>query len=158
MIKTGNLFANVPAHLPDEEITTLAELPGVRIERIVSTGQASPPDFWCDQDHTEWVVLLSGSAGLLFEGEDAPRVLRPGDYVEIPPHVRHRSNGRTPANRRHGWPCMRADNEDASLGWSGAEDAERAASMAPAAGPEATHNVMRLADRRPQGRGGEGRR
>jgi cupin 2 domain-containing protein len=24
------------------------------------------------------------------EGEDSPRILRPGDYVEIPPHVRHR--------------------------------------------------------------------
>ena len=38
---------------------------------------------------TEWVVLLAGSASLLIEGEEAPRILRPGDYVEIPPHARH---------------------------------------------------------------------
>jgi len=80
----------VPTNLPDEAITTLAELPGARIERIVSTGQASPPGFWYDQDHTELVVLLVGSAGLLIEGEDAPRILRHGDFVEIPPHARHR--------------------------------------------------------------------
>ncbi len=90
MIKSGNLFGLLPTHLPDEEITTLASLPGTRIERIVSTGQASPPGFWYDQAWTEWVVVLSGSARLLIEGEGAPRVLHPGDYVELRPHVRHR--------------------------------------------------------------------
>ena len=89
-LKCGNLFAGVPARLGEEETTVLADLPGARIERIVSTGQASPPGFWYDQDGTEWVVVLTGSAGLLIEGEAAPRILAPGDYVEIPPHVRHR--------------------------------------------------------------------
>lgn len=28
-------------------------------------------------------MLLSGSAGLMIEGEEMPRILRPGDYVEI---------------------------------------------------------------------------
>ena len=28
--------------------------------------------------------------GPLIEGEAAPRILAPGDYVLIPPHVRHR--------------------------------------------------------------------
>jgi cupin 2 domain-containing protein len=90
LIKTGNLFANVATNLSKEEITILAELPGTRIERIVSTGQASLPGFWYDQGQAEWVVLLAGSAGLLIEGEAAPRILRPGDHIEIPPHVRHR--------------------------------------------------------------------
>ncbi|WP_350356521.1 cupin domain-containing protein [Methylocystis iwaonis] len=90
MLGARNLFANVPERLIDEEITILAELPGARIERIVSTGQASQPGFWYDQEQAEWVVLLGGSAGLLFEGEAAPRILRPGDYVEIPAHARHR--------------------------------------------------------------------
>jgi cupin 2 domain-containing protein len=75
MLSGGNLFEN---------------LPGARIERIVSTGQASPPGFWYDQEQAEWVLLLSGSAGLLIEGEDAPRVLGPGDYVEIPARKKHR--------------------------------------------------------------------
>ncbi len=90
MVVAGNLFANIPQRPAEEEFTVLAKLPGARIERIVSTGQASPPGFWYDQEQTEWVVLLSGSAGLVFEGEDAPRILRPGDYVEIPARHRHR--------------------------------------------------------------------
>ena len=61
----GNLFAGIDEEKRDEELlTTLAERPGVRIERIVSTGQASPPGFWYDQDWGEWVVLLSGRARL----------------------------------------------------------------------------------------------
>jgi cupin 2 domain-containing protein len=60
------------------------------VERIVSTGQGSPPGFWYDQDWTEWVILLAGAARLLIEGEGAPRTLQPGDFVEIPSHVRHR--------------------------------------------------------------------
>jgi cupin 2 domain-containing protein len=86
----GNLFAGVAARLEVEETTVLAELPGARIERIVSTGQVSPPGFWYDQNWTEWVIVLAGSAGLLIEGEDEPRVLAPGTYVEILPRVRHR--------------------------------------------------------------------
>lgn len=90
MLHSGNLFAEVPARLDIEEIAVLARLPGARIERIVSTGQASPPGFWYDQNWTEWAVVLTGSAGLMIEGETTQRVLTPGDYVELPPHVRHR--------------------------------------------------------------------
>jgi cupin 2 domain-containing protein len=90
MVRSGNLFANIPAPSDNEETTILAEFPGARVERIVSTGQASPPGFWYDQDWTEWVILLDGAAGLRIEGKDAPRSLRPGDYVELPAGVRHR--------------------------------------------------------------------
>jgi cupin 2 domain-containing protein len=90
VLRSGNLFANLPTRLDKEETAILAELSGARIERIVSTGQASPPGFWYDQDWTEWVILLAGSAGLLIEGEAAARILAPGDYLEIPPRVRHR--------------------------------------------------------------------
>jgi len=90
MILSGNIFANLPTRLPQEEATILAERPGAVVERIVSTGQASPPGFWFDQDRTEWVIVLAGAAGLWIEGEAAPRRLNPGDYVELPPHIRHR--------------------------------------------------------------------
>ena len=64
----GNLFAGIDEEKRDEELlTTLAERPGGRIERIVSTGQASPPGFWYDQDWGEWVVLLTGAARLRFQ-------------------------------------------------------------------------------------------
>ena len=45
-------------------MTELLAAPGLRVERIVSTGQASPPGLWYDQDRAEWVLVLSGSAGL----------------------------------------------------------------------------------------------
>lgn len=90
MPAVGNLFENLPGPAAEEEFTTLAKFRGARIERIVSTGQASPPGFWYDQEQAEWVVLLSGSAGLLIEGEDAPRDLRPGDFVEISARKKHR--------------------------------------------------------------------
>jgi cupin 2 domain-containing protein len=89
-LKSGDLFTDVPARLEEEETTILAELPGARVERIVSTGQASPEGFWYDQGWTEWVVVLTGSAGVRIEGEAAARMLGPGAWLEIPPHARHR--------------------------------------------------------------------
>ena len=90
MVESGNLFDRPPAATAAEEVTALVEAGVMRLVRIVSTGQATPPDIWYDQDDAEWVVVLQGSAGLRFAGEDAVRVLRPGDYVHIPAHVRHR--------------------------------------------------------------------
>jgi len=90
MVKAGNLFAQVSAHSAEEEILPLVEKPGARVERIVSTGQGSLPGFWCDQAWTEWVVVLAGRAALRFEGEAEPRLLGPGDWIEIAPHARHR--------------------------------------------------------------------
>jgi cupin 2 domain-containing protein len=89
-IASGNLFAGVPRMAVEEQFTELVGAPGVRIERIVSTGQASPPGFWYDQDWAEWVIVLAGSAGLLIDGETEPRRLGPGDHVHLPAHTRHR--------------------------------------------------------------------
>src|SRR5262245_49948389 len=86
----GNLFRDLPGKQADEQFTRLLSTPHVRIERIVSTGQGSPPGFWYDQAEAEWVALLAGTAALLIEGEAAPRVLAPGDYLHIPAHTRHR--------------------------------------------------------------------
>jgi cupin 2 domain-containing protein len=86
----GNLFSGIPGTLADEQITTLLSSPHVRIERIVSRGHSSPPGFWYDQDKPEWVIVVAGSAAVLFEGEAAPRTLKRGDYLHIPAHARHR--------------------------------------------------------------------
>lgn len=85
-----NLFTSLPGDTSREHIDTLLSRPGLRIERIVSYGQASPPDFWYDQPQNEWVVVLSGSAGLRLEHEAAQRTMRPGDCIELPAHCRHR--------------------------------------------------------------------
>ena len=86
----GNLFEGFDATAPDERFDALLTRPGLHIERIVSTGQAGAEGHWYDQPQTEWVVLLSGSAVLRFEDEAEPRMLRPGDWLTIPPHRRHR--------------------------------------------------------------------
>ncbi|MGK9170101.1 cupin domain-containing protein [Inquilinus limosus] len=88
--QSGNLFDALPRDAAEEQFTVLLQAAGFVLERIVSTGQASPPGFWYDQARAEWVVLLKGSAGLEFEGEPTPRILSPGDWVHIPAHVRHR--------------------------------------------------------------------
>jgi cupin 2 domain-containing protein len=85
-----NIFANLPERQDREELRDLLRTRAVRIERIVSTGQASPPGFWYDQELSEWVLLLTGAALLRFEGETEPRRLDAGSFVEIPAHVRHR--------------------------------------------------------------------
>lgn len=85
-----NLFSTLPADTTAECFDTLLQRPGVRVERIVSRGQASPPGFWYDQSEGEWVVVLQGAAGLRFEDEEQTRVLNAGDCVDIQPHRRHR--------------------------------------------------------------------
>jgi cupin 2 domain-containing protein len=89
-INAGNLFESVPEGLKREQVIELLTAPNVVIERLVSTGQASPPGFWYDQEWNEWVILIAGAAGLLFAGEDTPREMKPGDYIHIPKHARHR--------------------------------------------------------------------
>ena len=85
-----NIFTQLPDGQNDEELRDLLRTRAVRIERIVSTGQASPPGFWYDQELSEWVLLLSGAALLRFENEAEARRLDAGAFVEIPAHARHR--------------------------------------------------------------------
>jgi hypothetical protein len=86
----GNLFADLPDSLPEEIFQDLEQGSGFKLERIVSMGQATPSGKWYDQEQHEWVLLLSGSAGLRFEGEGNLQEMHPGDYANIPPYQRHR--------------------------------------------------------------------
>jgi cupin 2 domain-containing protein len=84
-----NLLRDLPEARAGEIVERLAGGGAVRIERIVSQGQASPPGFWYDQDEAEFVLLLAGAARLGFtDGEMV--TLEPGDWVDIAPHRRHR--------------------------------------------------------------------
>ena len=92
----GNLFDGLPAAPQlDEAFTALLSRPGLRIERIVSTGQATPPDQPYDQTHEEWVLLVSGAARLWLDGT-GERSLRPGDHLLIPARCRHRVTWTSP--------------------------------------------------------------
>ena len=93
----ANLFADLPAESAGAELfAELLRRPGLRIERIVSTGPASPPDFWYDQPEGEWVLVLRGAAELRFADEPEARRLGPGDFVDIAPHRQHRVDWTSP--------------------------------------------------------------
>lgn len=87
---SGNLNSGIPAELPEEITELLACSENIRIERIVSRGHRSPPDFWYDQDDDEWVLVVKGEAKLRFEEGDRVVHLTAGDYVAIPAHTKHR--------------------------------------------------------------------
>ena len=89
-MKAGNIFSEIPDSPIDEIFEILLISDHFKLERIISSGQATPPGEWYDQDMNEWVILLSGSAGLLFEGEEEVIIMHPGEYVHIPAHKRHR--------------------------------------------------------------------
>ncbi len=86
----GNLLRDLPDASEGEVTQELVRDGGMKIERIVSSGQSSPEGFWYDQETSEWVIVLSGRAGLEIEGEDEILEMGPGDYVDLPAHCRHR--------------------------------------------------------------------
>jgi cupin 2 domain-containing protein len=90
-VRAGNLFADVStASTKEEAFSEIFAGPGLKIERIISHGHGSPPEFWYDQAWNEWVIVLRGSATLQFEDEPTTRALGAGDYVFIPARKRHR--------------------------------------------------------------------
>ncbi|RTZ40016.1 cupin domain-containing protein [Candidimonas sp. SYP-B2681] len=85
-----NLFDNLPLDTSQETFDGMLNVPGLRIERIVSHGQASPPGFWYQQSWDEWVIVLKGQATLQIEGKENLAQLRAGDHYWLPTGCRHR--------------------------------------------------------------------
>jgi cupin 2 domain-containing protein len=90
MLRSGKLFEPSIPNPTAEVFSPLLVHKDLRIERIVSSGQTSPAGFWYDQRGGEFVVLMSGKAILRFENPEIVMELSPGDWVDIPPHCRHR--------------------------------------------------------------------
>ena len=85
-METHYLFDLPELPLAEELTQVLAEGKGVRVERIVSTGQVSG---WYDQEEWEFVTLLQGRAELTWP-DGGTTGLSAGDTLTIPPHRRHR--------------------------------------------------------------------
>ncbi|MEL6496759.1 MAG: cupin domain-containing protein [Cyanobacteria bacterium J06623_7] len=85
----ANIF-DLPANLlPQELIESLLSQDDILIERIISTGQTTPPGEWYDQNKNEWVIVLQGEGELSYA--DNSRIkLTAGDYLLIPSHQKHR--------------------------------------------------------------------
>ena len=93
----GDLYADIPAHLPAELFEQILGAGSVRIERIVSRGHTSPGSGWYDQDSNEWVLVLRGAGRIQFE-DGAEVTLEPGQYLDIKAHRRHRVSWTDPEN------------------------------------------------------------
>ncbi|MFH1673752.1 MAG: cupin domain-containing protein [Pseudomonadota bacterium] len=86
----SNIYSDIPKELPDELLEEIIQSSSFKLERIISKGHSTPKEKWYDQGKDEWVILLKGSAGLLIEGENEIVYLKPGDYIHLPAHLRHR--------------------------------------------------------------------
>ncbi len=86
---SSNLYEHIPAQLPEELTQILAASPSVRIERILSRGQVSVPDFWYEQEETEFVVVLQGEGHIEYESGEVV-TMGPGSYEVILPFTKHR--------------------------------------------------------------------
>jgi cupin 2 domain-containing protein len=96
-MKSANIYHGIPADLPDEIAESLLSQTNLRVERIVSRGHRSLPDFWYDQEEHEWILVLTGSARLQLAESGELVSLHPGDYLEIPAHTRHRVDWTDPS-------------------------------------------------------------
>lgn len=88
-----NLFTNLSScSSKKEHFQTLLRLKNIKIERIVSHGQKTPPGKWLKQGKAEWVVVLKGRAKILFKGSRSrkPVSLKAGDSLFIPAKTPHR--------------------------------------------------------------------
>jgi len=94
-MKTINIFKNIPKELPEELLEDIISKNAIKIERIVSKGHVTPNDEWYDQSSNEWVIVLQGTAVLSFEDTNDVR-LESGDYLNIPPHTKHRVSWTVP--------------------------------------------------------------
>lgn len=108
--KYGNLFEGITGQAPKEIFGTLLETEGFRLERIVSEGQSTPKGEWLEQDQDEWVVLFSGAATLYFAQEINEFNMKPGDYVHIPAHCKHRVEWTDP-NTKNVWLALHYKNK-----------------------------------------------
>ncbi|MCF7988760.1 MAG: cupin domain-containing protein [Methylovulum sp.] len=85
----SNILAICSSDSSTEQCFPLLSTPTLRLEKIESHGCATPTGHWYDQEDTEWVMLVAGSATLTFESGDSLS-LKVGDYVTLPPHCKHR--------------------------------------------------------------------
>ena len=85
-----NIFTGTRKQAHEEILETIIQTHQFKIEKIISRGHATTEGEWYDQDKNEWVLVLKGNAGLRFEGYNEVLVMKPGDYINIRAHQKHR--------------------------------------------------------------------
>lgn len=75
----------------EESFSQLFDNQVIKIERIVSRGQASSEGFYYDQEDGEWLIVLEGEAEIGYPDKTVTH-LKKGDTLYLPPHKLHRVN------------------------------------------------------------------
>jgi cupin 2 domain-containing protein len=88
-INTQNIFKTNPEKPNEEIFEIILNNKNLKLERIITNGQTTPPGEWYNQENDEWVVLIQGSALILFENEKFI-ILNKGDHILIPKNCKHR--------------------------------------------------------------------
>ena len=88
-MQLNNIFENKNININKEVIESIVNSSGIRIEKIVSSGQKSPDGFWYNQKENEFVLLLQGEAVLEFDNKNIVH-LEKGDYIIIEKFRKHR--------------------------------------------------------------------
>jgi len=96
-MKIANIIDKTPHILKDELFTTLVKNNNFTIERIVSQGHITPSNKWYDSAKNEWVIVIKGEGKILFDDNSDEIVMKKGDYINIPPHKRHRVTYTSPS-------------------------------------------------------------
>jgi cupin 2 domain-containing protein len=82
----GRLLDSAYSPSAGERFETLATMGSTTVQQILSSDTPDPTVY--EQDHDEWVVVLTGSAVL--EVEDRDHALGAGDWILLPAGVPHR--------------------------------------------------------------------
>ena len=87
-----NIFKDIKIDKNNEQFFDLLKTENIRIEKIVSSGQTSPKDFWYDQDENEFVIVLKGEAILEIKQNNHTKEynLKEGDFLDIKSNIKHR--------------------------------------------------------------------
>src|SRR3989344_3416046 len=88
-MKPENIFAKIPKKLSRELFNTILSKNNIKIERIISKNHITPKGKWYNQNKNEFVIILKGSAELLFFPNKKIK-MKTGDYINIPAHLKHR--------------------------------------------------------------------
>lgn len=110
-----NLLKITPSAPVGETLRVLLHRDHLRLEHIISQGQASPEGFWYEQEEDEWVLLLVGTATLVFP-EDQALELEEGDTVTLPAGMKHRVAACSPDAR---WLALHLDDRGSDCQGSG---------------------------------------
>ncbi len=88
MIEKYNIYEKINIDRKDEQFFEIFKNKTIKIEKIVSNGQASLENFWYEQKENEYILLLEGFA--ILEFEDFEVELKKGDCLNINSMQRHR--------------------------------------------------------------------